>query len=154
MLSRLAFTLVFTGALLTGCAGTSPEAPPHVILIFADDLGYGDLGVYGQQLIATPELDALAASGVRMTQFYTGAAVCSPARSALLQGRDTGHTWIRRNGEFPADLDVLPRRLRDAGYRTAMFGKWHLGHHPMFLPTRHGFDEWYGIPYSNDMWPY
>ncbi len=155
---RILTTLIMLGALLTGCAGQTPIRP-NVILIFADDLGYGDLGAYGQELIATPELDALASSGIRMTQFYTAAPHCPPARSGLLQGRDTGHSYVRRAGEFPPDLDLLPERLKDAGYATAMFGKWGMGAHDGMTvtagdPVDAGFDQFVGSMTHRDAHAY
>ncbi|MCZ6657862.1 MAG: sulfatase [Gammaproteobacteria bacterium] len=134
---------------------------PNVILMFADDLGYGDLGSYGAQDIATPNLDTLAAGGQRWTDFYVAAPVCSPSRGALLTGRlpvRTGLYGRQIRVLFPGDSEGMPHSevtlaevLRDAGYQTAIVGKWHLGDASHRLPTRHGFDEWFGIPYSNDM---
>jgi uncharacterized sulfatase len=158
--------LVFAGA---GCsaapAGDTAAAlsarPPNVILLFADDLGYGDLGSYGHPYHRTPNLDALAREGQRWTDFYVAAPVCSPSRGALLTGRLPNRTGLygRRvpvlfpnDGHgIPAAEVTLPERLSAVGYRTAIIGKWHLGDQPDSLPTRHGFDEWFGLPYSNDM---
>ncbi len=141
-------------------ANESPT-PPNIVILFADDLGYGDLGSFGHPTIRTPHLDQMAREGLRMTDFYVAAPVCSPSRGALLTGRlpvRTGLYGERIGVYFPDDPGGLPEReltlaevLRDAGYATAVFGKWHLGDRPEAWPTRHGFDEWLGLPYSNDM---
>jgi arylsulfatase A-like enzyme len=135
------------------------EPPPNVVLINADDLGYGDLGCYGSEQIATPNLDRLAQEGMRFTDFYACAPVCTPSRAGLLTGRypvRTGLTRVlfpRSQTGIDASEVTLAEALKEKGYTTACVGKWHLGHLPPFLPTRHGFDEYYGIPYSNDMTP-
>lgn len=135
----------------------------NFVLIFVDDMGYGDVNRTGHPTIQTPNLDQMADEGVMMTQFYSVASVCTPSRAALLTGR-----YPIRNGMtqvfFPNSTTGLPPSeitlaeiLKSKGYKTACIGKWHLGHLPEFLPTRHGFDYYYGIPYSNDMtpdWPY
>lgn len=133
---------------------------PNVILIVADDLGYGDLGSYGHPTLVTPHLDRMATEGQRWTQFYAGANVCTPSRAALLTGRwpvRTGMTSNRRRvltahaaGGLPAEEITIAELLRSQGYRTACIGKWHLGHRAPYLPTRHGFDSFSGTPYSND----
>ena len=135
--------------------------PPNIVIITADDLGYGDLGVYGHPNIRTPHLDRMAAEGQRWTSFYAQAPVCSPSRAALLTGRIHLRSGMfgRRQGVFfpdshsglPANEVTLAEALREVGYATGIVGKWHLGHLPEYLPTRHGFDTWFGIPYSNDM---
>ncbi|MEZ6018185.1 MAG: sulfatase [Planctomycetota bacterium] len=150
--------------LLSACAATdatvASTGPPNVVIVFVDDLGYGDLGCYGSALCETPRLDALAREGVRFTDFYVAQPVCSASRTALLTGCYPNRLGIHgalgpSNTHGIADGETtLAEVLRGEGYRTAIFGKWHLGHHAPFLPTRHGFDEYYGIPYSNDMWPY
>jgi arylsulfatase A len=138
-------------------------APPNFILIFCDDLGYGDLGCYGSTKNRTPRLDQLAKQGMRFTDFYSSSPVCTPSRSSLLTGcyarrvgmhEDfTGH-WVliprSRRGLNPAEI-TLPEALKTKGYATTCIGKWHLGDQPGHLPTDHGFDSYYGIPYSNDM---
>ncbi|MFQ3592746.1 MAG: sulfatase [Gemmataceae bacterium] len=138
-------------------AGT--ERPPNVVLIFADDLGYGDLSCYGSKTIQTPNLDRLAKEGMRFSDFYVAQAVCSASRAALLTGCYPNRVNIfgalgpnAKNG-LAATETTLAAMLKARGYATACFGKWHLGHLPEFLPTRHGFDRYYGLPYSNDMWP-
>jgi len=132
---------------------------PNIVILFADDLGYGDLGCYGHPTIRTPNLDRMAAEGMRFTQFYSAAAVCTPSRAALLTGRLPLRSGLTRvlspfsAGGIPASEVTLAEALKDAGYATACVGKWHLGHQPQYLPTRHGFDSYFGIPYSNDMAP-
>ncbi len=137
--------------------------PPNVVIIFADDLGYGDLGCYGHPTIATPNLDRMAREGLRFTQFYAAECVCTPSRAALLTGRlpirngmcsDTRRVLFSDStGGLPDGEITIAEALKTKGYATACIGKWHLGHLPQFLPTRQGFDSYYGIPYSNDMKP-
>ena len=131
---------------------------PNVVLIYADDLGYGDLGCYGSK-IRTPNLDRLATEGMRFTQFLSANPVCSPSRAALLTGRYPTRVGIpsvlfpKDNIGLPESETTLAQLLKPEGYQTMCIGKWHLGHHEQHLPTRRGFDEYYGIPYSNDMEP-
>lgn len=131
---------------------------PNIVLIFCDDLGYGDLGCYGGS-IRTPNLDSLARDGIRFTHFYSANPVCSPSRAALLTGRYPTRAGVPRV-LFPNDTTGLPdsettmaQVLKARDYKTMCIGKWHLGHLPRFLPTNRGFDEYFGIPYSNDMNP-
>ncbi len=150
-------------ALAIGFFATSACAagPPNVIVIFADDLGYGDLGCYGHPTIQTPNLDKMAAEGMKFTSFYSAAEVCTPSRAALLTGRlpirsgmcsDTRRVLFPDSaGGLPASELTLAEALKAKGYATACVGKWHLGHRPEYRPTQHGFDSYFGIPYSNDM---
>jgi arylsulfatase A len=139
-------------------AAPASKRPPNVVVIFADDLGYGDLSCYGHPTIHTPHLDALAASGMKLTQFYVASPVCSPSRAALLTGCYPKRVGMHRHVIFPAydyglhtDEITIADLLRERGYATGAFGKWHLGHRPGLLPTDQGFDEFFGVPYSNDM---
>lgn len=138
----------------------SEQAPrPNVVLIFMDDMGYGDMGCMGSDLIRTPRMDELARAGVTFRQMYSAAPICTPSRAALLTGRYAPRVGLPRvlHPEDTAGLSsweiTLPQLLRDVGYRTAIFGKWHLGCHPEHNPVRHGFEEFLGLLYSNDMEP-
>ncbi len=140
------------------CEGkTTRERGPNVVLFFADDLGYADLSVYGAEKIATPHLDRMAAEGVKFTDFYVPVSVCTPSRAALLTGcypprvSTVRVLFPRDNTGLNSEEYSMGRMFKDRGYATACVGKWHLGHLPAFLPMQHGFDEYYGIPYSNDM---
>lgn len=157
----LAFHCIFLGSFFSGNAQESPERPPNFIIIFADDLGYGDLSVFGNPTIHTPHLDQMAFEGQKWTNFYVGASVCTPSRAALLTGRLPVRSGMASNTYrvlFPDSKNGLPsseitlaEQLKKAGYATACIGKWHLGHKEQYLPTNNGFDYYFGIPYSNDM---
>lgn len=134
----------------------------NVIIIFADDMGWGDLGCYGQTKYKTPNLDRMASEGARLTDFYVPCPYCAPSRAALLTGRYQFRSGVTRNPApdegvneigIPDDEITLGQAFQKAGYRTCCIGKWHLGHQPKFYPTRHGFHEYLGILYSHDMRP-
>ena len=137
----------------------SAEKPPNIVLIFADDLGYADLGCFGSTTIRTPNIDSLAREGIKLTNFHVPQAVCSASRTALLSGCYPNRLGIlgalgpnSKNGIKDAE-NLLPEYLKKLGYSTAIFGKWHLGDSAQYSPLRHGFDTYFGLPYSNDMWP-
>ena len=152
-------TAAVAGAAFAG--QSQAAAKPNFVIVFCDDLGYGDLGVFGHPTMRTPNLDRMAAEGQKWTSFYVGAPVCTPSRAALLTGRlpiRNGMCSAKRRVLFPDSARGIPageitlaEALRDAGYATACVGKWHLGHLPPYLPTANGFDSYFGIPYSNDM---
>lgn len=135
------------------------DQPPNIILIFADDMGYGDAGCFGATDINTPNLDRMAAEGIRFTDFYAAQAVCSASRAALLTGCYANRIGISgalgpgaKRGLNPSETTIA-ELCKSRGYATAIYGKWHLGDADPFWPTNHGFDEYFGYPYSNDMWP-
>ena len=138
---------------------SADDRPPNVVVIFIDDMGYADINPFGDTKYPTPNLDRMANEGRRFTDFVVSSAVCSASRSALLTGcyhRRIGFAGAlgpKANTGINPDEITLAEVCKSKGYATAAFGKWHLGHHPKFLPTNHGFDHYYGIPYSNDMWP-
>lgn len=145
----VAFTLAVSAVLLSQTtARVQPARQPHILLIQADDLGYGDLSAYGQTKFQTPSLDRLAREGIRFTQYYSGSTVCAPSRATLMTGLHTGHAWVRGNGDIPLrDEDVtVAMSLRDAGYRTAVIGKWGLGvPGTSGQPDKKGFDHSFGF---------
>jgi arylsulfatase A len=157
-LGRRAFLCALGGAISTAGLRSQDRKKPNIIVILADDLGYGDLGCYGSA-IPTPNLDKMAQEGARLTRFYSASPVCSPSRASLMTGRYPVRTGVV-NVLMPdskvglsSSETTIPRVLKNAGYRTGCFGKWHLGNQPDFVPNSHGFDEYYGVPYSNDMYP-
>jgi arylsulfatase A len=136
------------------------NAKPNIVLIFIDDMGYADIGPFGAKGYSTPNLDRMAERGRRFTNFIVSSAVCSASRAALMTGCIHERVGFRgalgpqaRQG-ISKEETTIAEICKTLGYATACFGKWHLGHHPEFLPTRHGFDRYYGLPYSNDMWPF
>jgi arylsulfatase A-like enzyme len=155
--------LTLSGSAVAQEKKEEPKRPPNVVVIFADDLGYGDLGCFGHPTIKTPNLDRMASEGLRLTQFYVAECVCTPSRAGLLTGRlpirngmcsDTRRVLFGDSlGGLQAEEVTIAESLKAKDYATACIGKWHLGHLPQFLPTKQGFDSYYGIPYSNDMKP-
>ncbi|MCB9906590.1 MAG: sulfatase [Planctomycetes bacterium] len=163
------------GGLVGACqtAGTDPAphaecvretrnagSPPNIVVLFADDMGWGDVGCYEGSQCQTPNIDRLAREGLRLTSFYVAAPACSPSRAALLTGCYPVRVGVPEvlgpkspTGLAPSE-ETLAELLRERGYTTAMVGKWHLGDAPAMLPTAQGFDSWTGLPYSNDMWPW
>ena len=145
----------------TETSASAPESatPPNVVVIFIDDMGYGDIGPFGADDYPTPNLDRMAREGRRFTDFVVSSAVCSASRAALLTG--CYHRRVGISGALGPSASIginedevtLAEICKSRGYATAIYGKWHLGHHPKFLPTNHGFDDYFGLPYSNDMWP-
>ena len=135
------------------------DKKPNVIIIFTDDQGYQDIGCFGATDIETPNLDNMAKEGIMLTDFYAAQAVCSASRAGLLTGCYPNRIGI--HGAFMPDSNqglnlsetTIPEMLKEINYNTGIFGKWHLGDHPKFMPNNQGFDEYFGIPYSNDMWP-
>ena len=157
-------TLAWPGdALRPDQAPGAAVRPPNFIIIYADDLGYADIGPFstksGDARPRTPNLDRMAAEGIRLTNFYVAQAVCSASRAALLTGAYSNRVGIQGALNHTAAYGINPDEmtiaevLKQRGYATAIYGKWHLGHHKQFLPVHHGFDEYFGLPYSNDMWP-
>jgi len=156
-LSRLLATIAL---MLAGFAATAAPRLPNIIVIFCDDLGYADIGPFGCKAYTTPHLDRMAREGRKFTNFHVSQAVCSASRTALLTGCYNNRVGIHgalgpgsRIGIHANEM-TMAEVFKQKGYATGMAGKWHLGHHPQFLPTRHGFDEYFGLPYSNDMWPH
>jgi arylsulfatase A-like enzyme len=158
--ARLLAALLAACAVAAWAAESPATTPPNFVIIFADDLGYADVGCFGAKNIKTPNLDRMAAQGVRFTSFYAAQAVCSASRTALLTGCYPNRVGILsalgpKSKTGISDYEqTIGDVLKARGYATAIFGKWHLGDAPQFLPLRHGFDEYYGLPYSNDMWPF
>ncbi|GAA0879826.1 sulfatase [Algoriphagus jejuensis] len=155
-----AFLLFFSFQLFSQTQKAQKDQP-NFIIIFTDDQGYGDLGTFGHPTIKTPNIDQMAVEGQKWTSFYVAANVCTPSRAGLLTGRLPVRTGMYSNkrrvlfpdsdGGLPASEITIAKQLKSVGYATAAIGKWHLGHLPQYLPTSHGFDSYFGIPYSNDM---
>ncbi len=160
-LFRVQWIVAATLAIVAMIAATGNAAAPNIIVIFCDDLGYGDLGCFGHPTIETPNIDRLAFEGQKWTEFYSAASVCTPSRAGLQTGRypiRSGMCSSKRRVLFPDSAGGLPASeltiaevLKQQGYTTHAVGKWHLGHLPQYLPTSHGYDSYFGIPYSNDM---
>ncbi len=154
----VAFVLIGLSHAVVGADGLAADRPPNVVLIFCDDLGYADIGPYGGKT-STPHLDRLSKEGMRFTNFCVAQAVCSASRAALMTGCYPNRIGIQgalgpksKTGLHPDEM-TLAELVKQKGYATAIVGKWHLGDAPNLLPTRQGFDEYFGLPYSNDMWP-
>lgn len=150
-------TLGCNVAAKTSVLKKTDKIKPNVIVIFTDDQGYQDLGCYGSPKIKTPNIDKMAAQGIRLTDFYVTASISSPSRAALLTGRNAalngvGNVFMPDNNGMNSEEITIAEMLKTAGYKTACFGKWHLGDLDGHLPTDQGFDEYFGIPYSNDMY--
>ena len=151
---------VFLGLLLALCGSATRAAAPNIIVILADDLGLGDVGAYGNRTIRTPNIDRIGREGARLDNFFASANVCTPSRAGLMTGQypvrsgmAVGVAFPHSDHGLPVAKLTLPGVLRAAGYRTAMLGKWHLGASDAAWPTAHGFDSFWGVPYSNDMKP-
>lgn len=163
MIKKIHFLLVLSLFFWQKTSGQKPEGQqdllPNIILIFTDDQGYNDVGVFGAEDISTPNLNQMAKDGAKLTNFYAAQAVCSASRAAILTGSYPNRIGIHnalmpnsKKGLNPKET-TLAEMLKNKGYATAIFGKWHLGDAAEFMPTKQGFDEYFGIPYSNDMWP-
>ncbi|MDB6073044.1 MAG: atsA 3, partial [Verrucomicrobiaceae bacterium] len=147
-------------ALVATAVQAAPSSLPNMVVILIDDMGYADIGPFGAKGYTTPNLDKMAKDGTKFTNFHVAQPVCSASRAALLTGCYSNRIGIHgalgpqaKNGISDTEM-TLAQLVKQKGYATCAVGKWHLGHHPQFLPTRHGFDEYLGLPYSNDMWPY
>ena len=152
------FQTLFAVLLVSFCAAA--ERLPNIVVVFTDDQGYGDLGIFGAKGYTTPNIDGLAREGVKFTNFHVAEAVCSASRAALLTGCYNNRIGIfgalgpQANHGINDRETTIAELLKSRGYATGMAGKWHLGHREQFVPNRHGFDESFGLPYSNDMWPF
>ena len=158
----LATPLLLLSLFILGCGPKVEDRPPNFVIIMTDDQGYADLSCFGGEHVNTPNIDQMAAEGMKLTSFYMAAAVCTPSRAALMTGSYPRRVDMAYGSNFgvllagdPKGLNpeeiTLAEVLKEAGYKTGIFGKWHLGDQPEFLPTRQGFDEFFGIPYSHDI---
>ncbi len=157
-LSRRSF--LAASVAVSAAAQTASRRPPNIVMLFADDMGYSDLSCYGNPTIRTPNLDRMAAEGMRFTSFYAASAVCTPSRVGLLTGRYPVRAGLPNNlgpdskKGLPLTEVLIPGVLKQRGYKSMAIGKWHIGHDPVdFLPTSRGFDSYFGLLYSNDMIP-
>ena len=148
------FIFIFSATIL------SSKRPPNIVIMFMDDMGYADIGAFGAKAYPTPHLDRMAKEGRKFTDFYVTQAVCSASRAGLLTGcynvriEINGALGPKSNIGLNPNETTIAEICKQRDYATACFGKWHLGHHKKILPKQHGFDEYFGLPYSNDMWPY
>jgi len=159
-MKRTCLALLIVAILAGGTLARAAERLPNIVIMFTDDQGYQDVGCFGSPDIDTPNLDRMAKEGIRFTDFYAAQAVCSASRAALITGCYSNRVGIlgalgpgAKHGINDNEMTIA-ELVKQRGYATAIYGKWHLGHHPQFLPTRHGFDDYFGLPYSNDMWPF
>ena len=158
-LTAAALAIPGCGGHLQQKSGGKSTDKPNVVIVFCDDVGYADIGVFGAKGYETPNLDRMAAEGVKFTDFYAAASSCTPSRAALMTGCYPQRVGLpnvigpKSKIGISDQEQTIAEMLKPLGYATACYGKWHMGHHPKFLPTRHGFDEYFGLPYSNDMWP-
>ena len=147
------------------CSASGDTRPPNFIIVFTDDHGYADLGCFGGTHVQTPRIDRMAAEGAKLTNFYVAAPLCTPSRAALMTGSYPRRIDMAYESNFAVFLAgdtkglhpeevTIAEVLKSVGYRTGVFGKWHLGDQPEFLPTRQGFDAFFGIPYSHDIHPH
>ena len=160
MIRLLSLVFIFSLS-IQACSTDNKNKKYNFVIVFVDDLGYGDLSTYGHPTIKTPNLDRMAYEGQKWTQFYSAASVCTPSRAGLLTGRlpirngmmgkNHGVFFPDSQNGIPTNEVTIPEKLKKQGYKTAIIGKWHLGHKKEYLPLNHGFDYFYGIPYSNDM---
>ena len=160
MYKKIMLSFLLLGVVACSKKQNEVNQKPNVVIIFADDQGYADLGCYGAKGFETPNLDNMAEEGMRFTNFYVASSVCSPSRAALLTGSYPVRVGVPSvlyplspTGLDPSEITIA-EILKEQGYATACVGKWHLGDHPTMMPTNQGFDEYFGIPYSNDMWPW
>ena len=159
MFSSLVAVLGANLGLLAQVAGTESKSP-NIVVIFMDDMAYADIGPFGSKSYPTPNLDRMAREGRKFSDFYVTQAVCSASRAGLLTGCYNVRVGIfgalgpKSNHGLHKNEVTLAELCKQKGYTTAIYGKWHLGHHKPFLPMQHGFDDYFGLPYSNDMWPY
>ena len=150
-------TLLFLTSSILHLASATAEQSPNIIFIMADDLGYGDISCYGSKTIKTPHIDKLASTGVKCTDYHSNGAVCSPTRAALMTGRYQQRSGIpgvvtaksHRHTGLPLKEWTMGEAMKEQGYQTAMFGKWHLGYDPKFNPVKQGFDEFKGFVSGN-----